>query len=297
MDERYDMVRSVRDKRYIYIRNYMPHRIYGQHLAYMFQTPTTRVWKELYDQGRLSPAQSRFWEVKPPEELYDLWNDPDEVDNLADSPEHTAILKRLRQAQRELVFSIRDVGFLPEAEIHQRSAGSTPYQMGHDHSQYPLGRIFPAAELATGIGRNATEQLVSWLQDQDSAVRYWAALGFLIRGESAVSRAGAPLRLALQDHSPSVRIAAAEALGRFGDKGDLEPALQVLLELAAFERNGLFITLPALNALDGLDEKAGSIAYQLRAFPEEHPQAGRRNRNYVSDLIKKILSDLDSSHG
>ena len=31
MDERYDMVRSVVGKRYIYIRNYMPHKLYGQH--------------------------------------------------------------------------------------------------------------------------------------------------------------------------------------------------------------------------------------------------------------------------
>ena len=55
MDERYDMVRVVRDKRYIYIRNYMPHKIYGQYIAYMFQTPTTQVWKDLYDQGELQP--------------------------------------------------------------------------------------------------------------------------------------------------------------------------------------------------------------------------------------------------
>jgi len=73
MDERYDMVRSVRNERYVYLRHYMPHRIYGQHIAYMFQTPTTRVWKELHDQGRLtSEAQRRFWEPKPPEELYDF---------------------------------------------------------------------------------------------------------------------------------------------------------------------------------------------------------------------------------
>ena len=32
MDERCDMVRSIRDERFIYIRNYMPHRTYGQYL-------------------------------------------------------------------------------------------------------------------------------------------------------------------------------------------------------------------------------------------------------------------------
>ncbi len=64
MDERYDLVRSVTDGRYVYIRNYMPHLIYGQYLNYMFQTPTTQVWKQLYDEGKLQPPQTFFWERK-----------------------------------------------------------------------------------------------------------------------------------------------------------------------------------------------------------------------------------------
>lgn len=61
MDERYDLVRSVTDGRYVYVRNFMPHRIYGQFLAYMFETPTTRVWRRWYDEGRLSAPQRAFW--------------------------------------------------------------------------------------------------------------------------------------------------------------------------------------------------------------------------------------------
>ena len=47
------------DERYVYVRNYMPHRIYGQHLGYMFETPTTRVWKELHDDGKRELPQIR----------------------------------------------------------------------------------------------------------------------------------------------------------------------------------------------------------------------------------------------
>ena len=66
MDERHDMLRTATDGRYVYIRNYMPHKIYGQYLAYMFQTPTTRVWRQLHREGKLNAAQEIFWNTKPP---------------------------------------------------------------------------------------------------------------------------------------------------------------------------------------------------------------------------------------
>ena len=177
MDERYDMVRTVRDQRFVYVRNYMPHLIYGQHVGYMFETPTTQVWKRLFDQGKLTPAQSHFWQKKPPEELYDLQNDPDEVNNLAGSAEHREILQRMRKAEQDWVVRVRDVGFLPEPEIHSRSEGSTPYDVGHDDKKYPLARIVAAAELASGLKPDAVPELKKALADADSAVRYWAQWG------------------------------------------------------------------------------------------------------------------------
>ncbi|HYO81011.1 MAG TPA: sulfatase, partial [Bryobacteraceae bacterium] len=85
MDERVDTVRSVTDGRYVYLRQFMPHRIYGQHIAYMFEMPTVQVWKKQFDAGQLKPQQTAFWKEKPSEELYDLHSDPDEVTNLASS--------------------------------------------------------------------------------------------------------------------------------------------------------------------------------------------------------------------
>ena len=289
MDERCDMVRSVSDRRYVYVRNYMPHRIYGQHLSYMFETPTTRVWHDLHAQGKLKPPQTHFWETKPPEELYDLQNDRDEVHNLARAPEHRRTLERLRRAQQDLAAQIRDVGFLPEAEIHGRSRGSTPYELGHDDARYPLRRIMGTAELASSLEPAAAPELAKRLEDPDSAVRYWAATGILMRGGEAVKSAAPALRKALADPAPPVRIAAAEALGRYGESpADLEQALSVLGELAPPDKNGVYISILALNAIDVLGDKARPLKAKIQAMPAEDPNAPQRMRSYVPRLVERL---------
>lgn len=288
MDERYDLVRSVRDKRYVYIRNFMPHKIYGQHVAYMFETPTTQVWKRLYEEGKLNAAQRRFWETKPPEELYDLEADRDEIANLAERPEHRATLERLRQALREWMLAVRDVGLLPEGEMHARAGSSTPYEMGHDAQRYPLERILETAELASSLRPEAAGALLERLADPDSAVRYWAAMGLLMRGAAATSEAAPALRKALADPSPYVRIVAAEALARYGDARDRNKALAVLLELAPADRNGVYVSLAALNAIDGLGEKARPVREAVAGLPREDPAAPARLRSYIPRLLESV---------
>ena len=291
MDERYDLVRSVRNKRYIYIRNYMPHKIYGQHLAYMFETPTTTVWKKLHDDGKLNEVQSRFWQTKPREELYDLEQDVDEITNLAGSPHHQTELKALRAAQRRLASDIRDVGFLPENEIHSRANGSTPYEMGRDEKRYPFRRVVMAAELASSLRRVTTAQLVRILRDPDSAVRYWGVMGILMRGAKRVRFAAPQLRAALDDPAPSVRIAAAEALGRDGTDEDARKSVAVLLDLAPADTNGIYVSLLATNALDAMGARASSAHETLRTMATKDPKADGRLSSYVPRLVADMLSE------
>jgi uncharacterized sulfatase len=289
MDERYDMVRSIRNQRYIYIRQYMPHLIYGQYIAYMFQTPTTQVWKELYDEGKLNDAQRRFWERKAPEELYDLENDPSEVVNLVDSPAHQEVLEELRQALREHTLRIRDVGFLSEAEMHSRAVGTTIYEMGHDPSKYPLEHILAMADVASLMKPRTLAKLRDGLADDDSAVRYWAAMGLLMRGRRAARRARQDLRTALQDESPTVRIIAARALGEYGNDADLKLALPVLEELAPPDKNGAYVSILDLNAIAALGEKATPLMETIKAMPTKDPAAVGRANSYVGRLVQSLV--------
>jgi uncharacterized sulfatase len=292
MDERYDLVRSVTDGRYVYIRNYMPHLIYGQHIAYMFVTPTTRVWKKLHDEGKLNAAQNRFWSPKPPEELYDLSNDLDEVNNLAAVPDHQEVLKKLRQAQQEYARKTRDVGFLPEGERLSRAPGTSPYDMARDDARYPFQRIFDTAELAAKLKPDAVPDLKKALGDSDSAVRYWGALGLLMRGRKGFDEAGAELREALSDRSPYVQIVAAEVLGKYGSDEDVKRALELLVERGNWDRNDVFITIAALNALDALGAKAVPMAETIKALPIKGKAPDPRYLPFVPNLLKSIQGSV-----
>ena len=293
MDERYDMVRSVVGEKFIYIRNYMPHKPYGQHVSYMFQTPTTQVWKKMFEDGKLNQAQSHFWKTKPAEELYDLQKDPDEVMNLAKSSEHAAILKKMRSAHLSHIRKIRDIGFLPEGEIHSRAKGSTPYEIARDSKKYPFEKILAAAELATSLKKKDLPKIADLLTDNDSAVRYWGAIGLLTHKKSGTKAFAKELINALNDKSPYVRATAAEALGRYGSKNEQILAVKTLGELADPIENGCFPSMLAMNAIDHLDNKAKPILPRIKSMPRTPEGVDKRFQGYVGRLIDTTVKELE----
>jgi arylsulfatase A-like enzyme len=113
-----DRIRAVRDRRYHYLRNFMPERPYTQWNDYIEkQYPTLRVLKELHAQGKLSAVQALFMQpTKPPVEFYDTTADPHEVRNLASSPQHQALLRRFGRILDQWMEDTRDLGAIPETD-------------------------------------------------------------------------------------------------------------------------------------------------------------------------------------
>ena len=115
-DETVDRIRTVRDKRYRYIRNFYPERPFTQLNRYKEASyPILRLLHRLHDAGQLAGPPSRLMApARPREELYDLHADPHEVHNLAESPEHHETLLRLRTTLDEWLVSADDQGRFPE---------------------------------------------------------------------------------------------------------------------------------------------------------------------------------------
>ncbi|NQT88780.1 sulfatase, partial [bacterium] len=123
MDERYDIIRMVRDKRHRYIRNYEPFKAYYQYMNTPEKGATMKELRRLHAAGELPAAAELFMaDSKPLEELYDLSKDPHEINNLAASPDHQAVLERMRAAHMQWVRDTRDLGLVPEPEITVRTA-------------------------------------------------------------------------------------------------------------------------------------------------------------------------------
>ena len=121
MDETYDRIRCVRDKRFKYIRNFHPELPYAQRIDYGELMPTMQVWRELSAAGKLTGPQNLFFaKTKPKEELYDLDVDPHEITNLVLSPKHQDKLAELRSALDKWILETTDLGAVPEPELIKR---------------------------------------------------------------------------------------------------------------------------------------------------------------------------------
>jgi len=111
-DETVFRFRTVRDSRYRYIRNFTPDRPFLQANDYkQRQYPVWTLLPQLHADGKLTPPQASLCApTMPPEELYDLQNDPHEINNLAGSSAHRAALFRLRLALEDWIEETRDQG-------------------------------------------------------------------------------------------------------------------------------------------------------------------------------------------
>ena len=118
IDETVNRVRSVRGKKYHYIRNYFPDRHFTSLNRYKEKCfPIKPLMRRLMAEGKLSgpPADLMATQVAP-EQLFDTETDPHEINNLATSkkPEHRKALLAMRTALDVWIVETQDRGEFPE---------------------------------------------------------------------------------------------------------------------------------------------------------------------------------------
>jgi len=94
-----DRIRSVRTERYLYIRNFYPHRPHLMPSNYKDGKLIIKRLRELHEQESLGSLSARllFAPTRPAEEFYLYGQDPWQTENLAEDPDHADALARHRQ--------------------------------------------------------------------------------------------------------------------------------------------------------------------------------------------------------
>jgi len=280
MDERYDMIRTVRDRRYRYIRNYLPHRPLGQHQGFAWMAAGYKAWEHAWQDGTLNGAQSAFWLPKAGIELYDTATDPDEVHNLAGSVEHAEVERRLRDVLRAHMIRVRDNGFIPEG------AEAEGIDRAGDDAFYPFARVFEVADLVPDLDPAHTSRFLSALGDDDPIVRRWGAIGLLALGPDRLDDSvlqGVDERRAVES-DPFVRMPLAELLivaGR-SDASDLAAYAAVTQPFG--------VRLEALNALTAIDP------FIARGARREVEQAAEDDDEYIGGAGRYLRLRLNDEY-
>lgn len=107
----FDLGRTVRSERWKFIYNCTPHMPYAP--IDSWREPSWAAMVEANRKGTLAPDLSRayFALPRPITELYDLVNDPNELNNLSGRPEYAAVEQALKEALTEKM--MLDYDFLP----------------------------------------------------------------------------------------------------------------------------------------------------------------------------------------
>ena len=292
MDERYDIMRAIRDKRYKYIRNYEPYRPYDQYLVYPESFPVMQEMRKVEAAGELEgPEKLFFADRKPLEELYDTQQDPHEIDNIAGNPGMERELNRLREALDVFLDETNDTGFLPEMDLKAWLDGEwagSPEALpvyavpadgevfGKPFKEYveTLNRPERLKRLraikSLGLVSEAVPLLRTALEDYDAAVAHWAAVSLGHLGDSSNETVEGLLK-ALERNEISAKLGAARGLVLLGHTDEAMPVLE-----QALTHEDEYARLSAVETLEIIGVEYPGVRHLLETVMEEKGGYARR---------------------
>jgi len=244
IDERFDMVRSVRSRKYRYVRNLMPWRPALQHVAYGEQNEILREMRRLLNIGQLQPELAQWFDVpRPAEEFYDLDSDPWELTNLVNRSEHQPTVQALRDECDRWQIECRDAHLLPEIMLDEgeQLAGSRWQILRGPDGELRTRRLLEAAK-QTALLNSQTAASVAESLDNDPGVRWWQVT-LMSRSPQPENRIESLLQESKASHV-ALRIAAAAGLARAGKTDDAASLLKhAMADRSEFVRHAAMLEI------------------------------------------------------
>jgi arylsulfatase A-like enzyme len=272
-DETTEIIRTVRTQKYRYIRNFLSYRPHAQRNQYKDGKEISKHMRELYNDGKLNELQSRFYQsTRPVEELYDVVNDPYQINNLATNPKHTKTLDNLRSVLYNWMGETNDQGLIPEPYLEElgKKYGNkftAMKQVEYEDINARLIRIIEAGE------KKNISVLLDAINSNEPTERYWATTWL---GVNKVKSAHDKVEALTKDKAASVRIAANLALYKIDSSYNPIPALG-----KEVNHKNLIVGMYAINAI----EQTGIRNDEIKAIAK----IATDNRNDFTQRFGKYL--------
>ncbi len=275
MGEKYDMVRTIRKGRYKYVRSFQPFNFDALSNLYRSKLPTYQELRRLYNDGKLNAVQSQFFIPKAPEALYDIKEDPYELNNLATDRTKREVLLDLRRKMVDFQLKNNDIGLLPEY-YWAREAGAATATYGKANSKR-IERYLQIANLQLENYVDAHSNLIKALESLDEVDRYWALCVCSSFGNEAKDLVPKIKAIAKSDQAAEIRVRAAEYLALYCDVAPQDVMLSALYST----KDPIEATL-ILNSMTLLSEGA-----QHYKFSVNHTKLAESLTNHT--LVKSAL--------
>jgi len=288
MDERIDNQRAICDKKFLYVRNYMPYVPWGQKLEYMWEIPMAQAWDDYNKAGKTTAVTGRFFTPKNSDELYHMEKDPDSVNNLIDNPEYRQIVKKMRQQLNGWQEQIYDAGMLPEVEMIKRADENnmTIYEMVRNSKLYNLKAYLDLSDLALEKNPENLPTFGKALKSDDCGIRYWGIVGCFLVSDSLLTFHKNAVSKLLSDPSHEVRGMVAWTLLKIGYQKQV--ALKSLKKMLESDSYAL---LSILNILDWTGDDAQSLMPSVATIVSKDKNVQKMQRT----LLEKFGQEIPAS--
>ena len=291
MPGRPDFSRAITDGRWYYIRNFMPHRPGGRDSRYGYTVQANwGAWQAHYDAGKCDPVQSKFFLPKPVRQLFDTQNDPWQVNNLAEHPEHRHRIDRMQAELDRWMLENRDIGLIPEPLFYDLVGPDKAFRTLYEfaQSEHFAAQDVLAVVKETSLGDpSRLGRYLRWIADDNPMIRHWAAYGlFLVRSHTPHVQTALRTMIA-KDSMGGNRVMAAMALGLCGDP---ETAFKAIYQEAMQTEQGYVFQL-ALNAFQYSHTDDRLTPDDWRRFKTRTERRGGREDSFGFEYGNRIIDD------
>ena len=209
-DEKYDFVRTLRIGKYKYIRNYQPFNMDALYNNYRYKMLAYKEWLNHYKEGKLNKIQSQFFESRSPEALFNIEEDPHEVNDISKNINYGKILKQMRKELRKRLLAMPDLSFYPESHLLE-NALENPTKFGKKQ-QKEIVELIAIADLNLAPYEKVKEEIKNTLVNKNPWKRYWGLVVCSSFGDKALDFAPQIKKIFMEDEENLVKIRAAEYL-------------------------------------------------------------------------------------